>query len=175
MATTIGFVGLGTMVRPTAPRCWPRRATAPQKLWASLYYLRRRECQGSPAICYRPLNALVISFQRAPAAAPAPPPTAAPMAGLPPTMAPRAAPPAAPAAPPLKARCCVGVIFAHPTMASNATTRMRDSTRFIAHVLLIVPSSRRGSPRLETWHPSPVAAADRGESDSTHQSAAPHR
>src|SRR5919198_505474 len=70
------------------------------------------------------VEALVMSPQRAPVAVPTAPPTVAPRAGLPPTIAPTAAPPAAPMAPPLRARCCVGVMFAHPVLTRRTRTAM---------------------------------------------------
>jgi hypothetical protein len=73
----------------------------------------------------------------APVAAPAAPPMAAPRAGLPPVIAPRAAPPAAPIAPPLKARCCRGVMLAHPAVASSQTTQMSASARVIGSLPLM--------------------------------------
>src|SRR5918996_1673945 len=91
---------------------------------------------------------------RAPAAAPTPPPTTAPRAGLPPVIAPSAAPPAAPIAPPLKARCCRGVMLAHPAVAVSATTTMSASTRVIGSLPLMIDLVS-----LNCWHDRAEAAA----------------
>jgi hypothetical protein len=82
------------------------------------------------------LRALLMSPQSAPAAVPTAPPTTAPRAGLPPTMAPTAAPPAAPIAPPLRARCCWGVMFAHPTVAHSTKTSRSARARFMSSSFL---------------------------------------
>ena len=78
------------------------------------------------------LRAFLISSQSAPVAVPAAPPTAAPIVGLPPTIAPTAAPPAAPMAPPLKARCCLGLMLAHPPAPSHKriSPRVAGALRF---------------------------------------------